>query len=52
MSARYHLIEVLSLYSIMLLKYMYIYSKLQNVVVDLRRQRQEAITYDMGLHVL
>ena len=24
----------------------------QNVVVDLQRQRQETITYDVGLHVL
>ena len=28
------------------------FSKLQNVVVDLQRQRQGTITYDMGLHVL
>ena len=28
------------------------FSKLQNVVVDLQIQRQETITYDMGLHVL
>ena len=28
------------------------FSKLQNVVVDLQRQRQQTITYDMGFQVL